>query len=350
MAAYTECHNVIPLEYGEQLRATPRTAPKAGGISAVHARTHEDFPGSIGHSAAFLEVLDMVRCVAPTGSTVLIEGETGTGKESIAHAVHRLSPRRHNAYVTVNCAAIPAGLLESELFGHERGAFTGAATRRIGRFEAADGGTLFLDEVGDMPLELQAKLLRVLQEREFERVGSTLTVRADVRVVAATNQHLAALVAANQFRSDLYYRLNVFPIALPPLRRRPQDIPLLVRHFVAEFAARMGRPAPRVADETMENLVRYAWPGNIRELRNVMERAVILTRGATLQVAPMAVADFREPVTLEDAERDHIRKALVEANWVVGGARGAAARLGLKRTTLISKIGKLGVRRAGDGR
>jgi len=258
MAAYTECHNVIPLEYGEQLRATPRTAPKAGGISAVHARTHEDFPGSIGHSAAFLEVLDMVRCVAPTGSTVLIEGETGTGKESIAHAVHRLSPRRHNAYVTVNCAAIPAGLLESELFGHERGAFTGAATRRIGRFEAADGGTLFLDEVGDMPLELQAKLLRVLQEREFERVGSTLTVRADVRVVAATNQHLAALVAANQFRSDLYYRLNVFPIALPPLRRRPQDIPLLVRHFVAEFAARMGRPAPRVADETMENLVRYA--------------------------------------------------------------------------------------------
>jgi formate hydrogenlyase transcriptional activator len=277
----------------------------------------------------------------------LILGETGPGKELIARAVHNVSLRFGRPFIKLNCAAIPFGLLESELFGHERGAFTGAIAQRIGRFEAANGGTLFLDEIGDIPLELQAKLLRVLQEQEFERLGSTHTRRVEVRVVAATNQDLAALGAEKQFRMDLYYRLNVFPIALPPLRQRVEDIPMLVRHFVETYGARMSKQISRIPDEAMDVLVRYPWPGNIRELQNVIERAVILTMGDVLQMPPMpSRALFRtKPVTLVEAERDHILKALEESNWVVAGKSGAAARLGVKRTTLIDKMRKRGLSR-----
>jgi formate hydrogenlyase transcriptional activator len=285
--------------------------------------------------------------VAPTDSTVLIEGESGTGKELIAHAIHAHSNRRNRSFVKLNCAAIPLGLLESELFGHEKGAFTGAVTQRVGRFEAADGGTLFLDEIGDIPLELQAKMLRVLQEQEFERLGSTYTRRVDVRVVAATNQDLTGLIAEKQFRMDLYYRLNVFPIELPPLRRRAEDIPLLVAHFVHKYAGRMSKQISYIARQSMDSLTRYPWPGNIRELQNFIERAVVLTRGEVLQIPglPTLPASRTEPVTLVDAERDHILKALDESNWVVGGKCGAAARLGVKRTTLIDKIRKRGLSR-----
>jgi formate hydrogenlyase transcriptional activator len=250
--------------------------------------------------------------------------------------------------VKLNCAAIPLGLLESELFGHEKGAFTGAVSQKIGRFEAANGGTLFLDEIGDIPLELQAKLLRVLQEQEFERLGSTHTHRVNVRVVAATNQDLAALVAGKQFRMDLYYRLNVFPIAVPPLRHRLEDIPLLVAHFALKYAERMAKEIENIPSDAMEALVRYPWPGNIRELQNFIERAVILTQGNVLRIPalPSIAAVPNEPVTLEEAERDHILNALRESNWVVGGTRGAAARLGVKRTTLISKMRKRGLSKA----
>jgi formate hydrogenlyase transcriptional activator len=307
----------------------------------------------IGSSAAMRRALDAVRMVAPTGSAVLIQGETGTGKELIARAVHDQSPRHHEPFVTLNCAAIPAGLLESELFGHERGAYTGAMNSAIGRFQMADQGTLFLDEVGDMPLELQPKLLRVLQEQEFERLGGTHTIRVNVRIVAATNQNLSKMVDERRFRADLFYRLHVFPIGLAPLRERTDDIPLLVWHFVHKFAERMDKAIDTIPEETMEALKFYHWPGNIRELQNFIERAVILSETGVLR-APLG--DLRDSTavpgqtavpssgrTLADAERTHILKVLREADWVVGGRRGAAVRLGLPRTTLLHRMHKLGI-------
>jgi formate hydrogenlyase transcriptional activator len=301
-------------------------------------------------------VLKKVRTVAPTDSTVLICGETGTGKELIARSVHELSPRNGRTFVKLNCAAIPTGLLESELFGHEKGAFTGAIAQKVGRFELASRGTLFLDEVGDIPLELQPKLLRVLQEQEFERLGSTRTIRVDVRLVAATNRDLAQMVAERKFREDLYYRLNVFPILLPPLRQRAGDVPRLVRHFTQRFAQKMGRQIQSISSEIMDALTRYSWPGNVRELQNVIERAVIISKGPALMVC---VADLQTgptpssrapiptpvPVTLNDAEREHILGALAATDWVVGGPKGAAARLGMKRSTLQKKMLKLGIAR-----
>jgi formate hydrogenlyase transcriptional activator len=307
----------------------------------------DGFEGIIGSTRSMRLALDHVMTVGPTACTVLIQGETGTGKELIARAIHMHSERRTRPFVKLNCAAIPVDLLESELFGHERGAFTGAVVQRIGRFEAADGGTLFLDEIGDMPLGLQAKLLRVLQEQEFERLGSNHTRRVDVRVVAATNQDLAAMVAVKKFRMDLYYRLNVFPIALPPLRLRLADIPLLVAHFVQTFGQRTCKKISKIPRHAMETLVQYPWPGNIRELQNLIERAVILTRGDVLQVPelPSVTPNQTEPVTLAEAQRDHILKILEDSNWVVGGRAGAATRLGVKRTTLIAKMKRCGVTR-----
>jgi formate hydrogenlyase transcriptional activator len=309
--------------------------------------SRNEFEGIVGSSEALRGVLDQIRIVAPTDATVLIEGETGTGKELIAQSIHTQSSRRNRPFVKLNCAAIPLGLLESELFGHEKGAFTGAVTQKLGRFEAANGGTLFLDEIGDIPLELQAKLLRVLQEQEFERLGSTYTRQVDVRVVAATNQDLASLVAEKKFRMDLYYRLNVFPIALPPLRLRTEDIPMLVAHFVHKYAERMFKQVTRISKHAMETLLHYRWPGNIRELQNVIERAVILTMGDVLQLPalPSHLPIRTEAVTLAEAQRDHILNALQDSNWVVGGASGAATRLGMKRTTLISKMRKSGLSR-----
>jgi formate hydrogenlyase transcriptional activator len=317
-------------------------------------RAEQNFDEIVGQSAALKRVLQQIEIVAPTDSTVLIQGETGTGKELIARAIHNLSARQSRTFVKVNCAAIPTGLLESELFGHEKGAFTGAIAQKIGRFELANGGTLFLDEVGDIPLELQSKFLRVLQEQEFERLGSPRTIKVDIRLVAATNRDLTAMVEAKQFRSDLYYRLNVFPILSPPLRERREDIGVLVRHFTDKFARKMNKRIETIPIETMSTLTRYRWPGNIRELENVIERAVILSRGSTLDV-PLAElkrdikddrpAVPRSPATLEEAEREHIRQALEQANWLVGGPSGAAARLGMKRTTLQSKMAKLGIER-----
>ncbi|HJZ92996.1 MAG TPA: sigma 54-interacting transcriptional regulator [Gemmataceae bacterium] len=315
-------------------------------------RTEQNFDEIVGESPALCRVLKEVETVAPTGSTVLIRGETGTGKELIARALHNLSPRRERTFVKLNCAAIPTGLLESELFGHEKGAFTGAITQKVGRFELAHHGTLFLDEVGDIPLELQPKLLRVLQEQEFERLGGTRTTRVDVRLVAATNRDLGQMVADGRFRSDLYYRLNVFPVTLPPLRERNGDIPRLVGHFAQKVARRMGRRIESIPAETMDALVRYPWPGNIRELENVIERTVILSRGPELHVnlgdlkaaAPHAVSPGA-PVALAEAEREHILRALRETGWVLGGPTGAAARLAMKRTTLQSKMKKLGILR-----
>jgi formate hydrogenlyase transcriptional activator len=316
-------------------------------------RTEHHFGEIVGESAALRRVLKQVETVAPTDSTVLIGGESGTGKELIARALHDLSPRRERTFVKLNCAAIPTGLLESELFGHEKGAFTGAISQKVGRFELAHQGTLFLDEVGDIPQELQPKLLRVLQEQEFERLGSTRTIRVDVRLVAATNRDLARMVADGHFRNDLYYRLNVFPLALPPLRERPDDIPRLVRHFTQRFARRMGRLIETIPTAVMEALMRYPWPGNVRELQNVIERAVILSPGPLLQVPlgdlPPATARAQVPAaapgTLADAERDHILGVLRDTEWVLGGPNGAAARLGMKRTTLQSKMKKLGISR-----
>jgi formate hydrogenlyase transcriptional activator len=304
-----------------------------------------DFEGIVGSCQALHQVLDLVRMVAPTSSTVLIEGETGTGKELVARAIHMRSQRQGRPFVKLNCAAIPASLLESELFGHEKGAFTGAVMQKPGRFEAANGGTLFLDEIGDMPLELQAKVLRVLQEREFERLGSTITRHLDVRVVAATNQDLSALVAVRQFRMDLYYRLDVFPVAIPPLRHRVEDIPLLVTRFVRHFCERMSKQISRVLRAEMDALMRYPWPGNIRELQNYIERAVIMSQGDVLEIAALPAHQPvpREPVTLAEAERYHILKALEESHGVVGGVSGAAARLGVKRTTLIDKMRRRGI-------
>ena len=321
-------------------------------------RPEDKFEEIIGRSASLQAVLDQVKIVAPTNSTVLILGETGTGKELIARAIHNQSSRRDKPFVRVNCAAIPSGLLESELFGHERGAFTGAIARKIGRFELANGGTIFLDEIGDIPSELQPKLLRVLQEQEFERLGSTQTLRVNVRVVAATSRNLPQMVADREFRSDLYYRLNVFPVRLPALRERPEDIALLVRHFVDLCAERMNKQVEHIPTEAMESLLNHPWPGNVRELQNFIERAVILSPGKVLR-APLAElmpsADgpdassksvSAKPATLKDAEREHILQALAETNWVVGGPKGAGARLGLQRTTLISKMQKLGISRA----
>jgi formate hydrogenlyase transcriptional activator len=310
-------------------------------------RTEQNFGEIIGDDPAFRRVLEQLATVAPTDASVLILGETGTGKELIARAIHDLSGRRERTFVKLNCAAIPTGLLESELFGHERGAFTGAIAQKLGRFELANKGTLFLDEVGDIPLELQPKLLRALQEHEFERLGSVRTIKVDVRLVAATNRDLSRMIADREFRSDLYYRLNVFPLSLPPLRERTGDIPTLVRYFTQKYSRRMNKQIQTIPSAAMEALARYAWPGNVRELENLIERAVILTRGVSLEiplvelhVAPQAAT----PVTLEDAERDHIRRVLEQAAGVVGGPNGAAARLGMKRTTLQSKMKKLGIR------
>ena len=308
----------------------------------------------IGESQEFKQVLDQVRIVAPTDCSVLIQGETGTGKELVAQAIHEQSSRASGPFVKLNCAAIPAGLLESELFGHERGAFTGALTQRLGRLQVANKGTLLLDEIGELPLELQPKLLRALQEREFERLGSSQTIRADVRIIAATNQSLEHMVANRQFRADLYYRLNVFPIILPPLRDRQEDIPLLVRHFVQEFANRLNKPIDDIPYSVMNSLRRCAWPGNIRELQNVIERAVLLTEGRELQCSPpgpthLVPSRTTQPIrtdhTLAEMERSHITDTLRKTNWVVGGRAGAAARLGLPRTTLISRMRKLGISR-----
>jgi formate hydrogenlyase transcriptional activator len=311
-------------------------------------RTEQNFGEIIGDDPAFRAVLDQLATVAPTDASVMILGETGTGKELIARAIHDLSGRRDRTFVKLNCAAIPTGLLESELFGHEKGAFTGAIAQKLGRFELADKGTLFLDEVGDIPLELQPKLLRALQEHEFERLGSVRTIKVDVRLVAATNRDLSQMIAAREFRSDLYYRLSVFPLSVPPLRERMGDIPKLVRYFTQKFARRMNRRIETIPSAAMDVLVHYAWPGNVRELENLIERAVILTRGAALEI-PLAelrtAPDTASPVTLEDAERDHIRRVLEQAGGVVGGANGAAARLGMKRTTLQSKMKKLGISR-----
>jgi formate hydrogenlyase transcriptional activator len=313
-------------------------------------QTEYNFQEIVGESQTLRRVLKEVQTVAATSSTVLILGETGSGKELIARALHNLSDRRERTFVKLNCAAIPTGLLESELFGHERGAFTGAIATKIGRFETADRGTLFLDEVGEIPLELQVKLLRVLQEQEFERLGSTRTVRVDVRVVSATNRDLGQMVEEQKFRSDLYYRLKVFPITLPPLRERAEDIPALVRHFAQKFALRMKKRIETIPAESMKALQAYPWPGNVRELENFIERAVILTSGPDLR-APLSELRVLSPPsngslkTLEDAEREHILKALRETKWTIGGASGAAAKLGMKRTTLQSKMQKLGIMR-----
>jgi formate hydrogenlyase transcriptional activator len=308
------------------------------------------FEDIVGESDALKSILEEVEIVASTGSTVLIQGETGTGKELIARAIHNLSSRRSRPLIKINCAAIPTGLLESELFGNEKGAYTGASGQRIGRFESANHGTIFLDEVGDIPLELQAKLLRVLQEQEFERLGSSRTIKVDVRVIAATNCDLPRMLAEKKFRGDLYYRLNVFPITMPALRQRPDDIPLLARFFVDKYARRMKKRIDWIAEETMGALVRYSWPGNVRELENVIERAVILSRGHELEIparqfklAESAATDAVEGSTFEAVAREHILRVLREAHWVIGGPSGAAARLGMKRSTLNSRMQKLGI-------
>ena len=339
------------LDYGQITESRERLAEERRYLKE-ELRTEHVFEEIIGESSALKHALKQVETVAPTNSTVLILGETGTGKELVARAIHNLSSRKDHAFVKVNCAAIPLGLLESELFGHERGAFTGAIARRIGRFELAHQGTMFLDEVGDIPPELQPKLLRVLQEQEFERLGSTHTTRVDVRMVAATSRDLTQMIADKEFRSDLYYRLNIFPIATPPLRERPEDIPLLVRHFVEKYAALMDKKIETIPPEAMEWLARYHWPGNIRELQNFIERAVILSPGNVLRPPlselKQSVGEARAQAgTLEEVQRDRILSALQETKWVIGGPKGAAARLGLKRTSLVYKMQKLGISRPG---
>jgi formate hydrogenlyase transcriptional activator len=325
-------------------------------------RSEMNFAEIVGKSSALRKVLKGVETVAPTGSTVLICGETGAGKELIARAIHDLSTRKSKAFVKLNCAAIPTGLLESELFGHEKGAFTGAIAQRIGRFEVANGGTIFLDEVGEIPLELQTKLLRVLQEREFERLGSSRTLRTDARLIAATNRDLEAMVGEQKFRSDLFFRLNVFPIQVPSLRERHGDIPLLVRHFAQQFSKRMNKTIDTISSATMDALSRYHWPGNIRELQNVIERAVITSTGPVLKVdvADLKISRSSSPAekssaqgstnhglhnVLEETERQQILKALKQSNWVVAGPKGAAAKLGMKRSTLQLRMSKLGISR-----
>ena len=328
--------------------------PSSVNLEVLEDCFHQEneFEGIVGRSRALRQVLQLAETVAKGSSTVLLLGETGTGKELVARAIHNRSRRRDRSFVKVNCAAIPGGLLESELFGHERGAFTGAIAQKIGRLELADGGSLFLDEIGDIPLELQPKLLRVLQEPEFERLGSTRTTRVDVRVVAATHRDLEEMILNGQFRSDLYYRLNVFPISIPPLRERPEDIPLLVQHFVKAAAQKMDKTIDTIPSGTMEALVQYRWPGNIRELENVIERAVILSTGSVLHVPYRDLQSRVTPghdgekfETLADVERQHICTILKETRWVLSGPRGAATRLGMNRSTLYFRMKKLGIAR-----
>ncbi|HTV56228.1 MAG TPA: sigma 54-interacting transcriptional regulator [Terriglobia bacterium] len=321
-------------------------------------RSELNFDQIVGTSAALRRALQQVETVAPTESTVLVYGETGAGKDLIARAIHDRSSRRGRAFVKLNCAAIPTGLLESELFGHEKGAFTGAIAQRMGRFELANGGTIFLDEIGEIPLELQPKLLRVLQEREFERLGSSRTLRTDARLIAATNRDLGAMVQEGTFRVDLFYRLNVFPINVPSLRERPEDVPLLVRHFAQEFSRRMNKRIDAIPSKTLQALTCYHWPGNIRELQNVIERAVILSIGPVLnvplselkQVGVNGQAISLRQDTLEEAQRKHILEALDDTGWVLGGPNGAAARLGLKRSTLQFRMRKIGISRTSQSR
>src|SRR6266571_3042170 len=349
------------LHRARQMGPGPHTPTAATPAAAEDRRSERHFPEIIGMSAALRRVLQAIETVAPTDATVLLLGETGTGKEVLAHAIHRLSRRSAQAFVKLNCAAIPTGLLESELFGHEKGAFTGAIAQRIGRFELAQRGTLFLDEVGEIPLEVQPKLLRVLQEREFERLGSPRTLRTDARLIAATNRDLTAMVDAQTFRPDLFYRVNVFPVHVPPLRERPDDIPLLVRYFAQQFARRMHKTIETIPADIMQALIQYPWPGNIRELQNIIERAVILSPGPVLQVprtdlTPRATDTVplkhemldparRTPIqnVLEETERQHILHVLEETNWVVAGPQGAAVRLGMKRSTLQFRMKKLGI-------
>jgi len=325
-----------------------------GAFEGLNSRSQDRderrFEQVIGNSSALEAVLEQIERVAPTGSTVLIQGETGTGKELIAHAIHNLSSRAGRPFVRLNCAAIPLDLLESELFGHEKGAFTGAIAQKIGRFELADKGTLFLDEIGDIPQALQPKLLRVLQEQEFERLGSARTHQVDVRLVAATNRDLTDMVKRNEFRSDLYYRLNVFPVMLPPLRERREDIPALVMHFAEIFGRRMGKQIEHIPPSTMSSISSYHWPGNIRELQNLIERAVILSNDGVLpnslpETGAQHVVVNAPHTTLRDSERALILRTLEAVGWVIGGPKGAAAKLGLKRTTLIHKMQKLGISR-----
>ena len=329
----------------EQLKNKP-AEQKSYSKDRLHSEV--GFSEIVGQSALLRRVLEEVETVAPTGSTVLVYGETGTGKELIARAIHNISGRSNRPFVKLNCAAIPSGLLESELFGHEKGAFTGAVAQKIGRFELAHGGTLFLDEIGDIPLELQPKLLRVLQEQEFERLGSTRTTHVNVRIVAATNRDLAQMTRAKQFREDLYFRLNVFPIHLPPLRERTGDIPLLVRHYVDRYSQRMNKRVETIPPEALAALSSYPWPGNIRELQNFIERSVILTSGNVLRVQAKEL-QLDSPVaastggTLEEIEREHILQALRKTDGVIGGRFGAAFRLGLKRTTLLSRMQRFGI-------
>ena len=322
-------------------------------VRAGYDRCSTEFEGIVGSSAALRAVLDQVRVVAPTGTTVLIEGETGTGKELIARAIHIHSDRRRQPFVKVNCASIPSELLESELFGHERGSFTGAIAQRIGRFEAAHGGTLFLDEIGELPLHLQAKLLRAVQEQEFERVGGSRTIQVDVRIVAATNRDLKAMVEENRFRADLYYRLAVFPLNVPPLRERCEDVPVLTHYFVQKHAARMGRKIESIPTYALDALTNYDWPGNIRELQNVIERSVVLSNGPEFALALPEFEGRPTPVALrvrasnvtDISERSRILQVLKETKGMVGGTNGAAVRLGLKRTTLQSRMRKYKIAR-----
>ena len=338
-----------------QLEQFTNKTDKVKRSSQDDRRSKITFSEIVGQSAALRRVLKEVETVAPTDSTVLIYGETGTGKELIARAIHNLSLRRSNPFVKLNCAAIPTGLLESELFGHEKGAFTGAIAQRIGRFELANRGTIFLDEIGDIPLELQPKLLRVLQEREFERLGSTRTIRTDARLIAATNANLAKRVDEKRFRSDLYYRLNVFPVMVPPLRERREDIPFLVRHFVQKYARRIKKPIETIPPPAMDALSEYQWPGNVRELEHFIERSVILSHDSTLQppldelgqqkIAPPPTAPGSIRAKLKEVEREHVLQMLKDTKWIIGGSTGAAARLGMKRTTFHSLVKRLGIER-----
>jgi formate hydrogenlyase transcriptional activator len=340
----------------EEMRdQSPRSGKELATFDVVRdqAANEGGFEGIIGQSSALRRVLQMVEHVAPGDATVLLLGETGTGKGLIARAIHGCSRRRDHSFAKINCAAIPSGLLESELFGHQRGAFTGAITQKVGRLEPADRGSLFLDEIGDIPLELQPKLLRVLQEREFERLGSTRTVRVNVRVIAATHRDLEGMIVEKQFRSDLYYRLNVVPIFIPPLRERPQDIPLLVQHFVQLFARKVGKAIDMISPDTMEALRRYPWPGKIRELENIIERAVTLSSASVLRIPAhdlsTRIAPGRNddrPRTLEEVERNHILTTLKQTRWILSGPSGAAARLGLNRSTLYFRMKKLGITRS----